>query len=84
MAMATPTGTQKASDKSAVEQAIEDAEELCSADDTSPGCANAWDEVEELAAHAAHMKTAKKDNSDPLEQFCADNPETDECRVYED
>jgi hypothetical protein len=41
-----------------------------------------WDNVEELAAAVSHMKDAAKadPNSDPLEQFCDDNPDADECR----
>ena len=45
----------------------------------------AWDEVEELSAAAAHKKVAFKDNpvnTDPLEAFCDENPDADECRVY--
>jgi hypothetical protein len=42
-----------------------------------------WDNVEELSAAAAHKKVAYQDDkvsSDPLEQFCDDNPDADECR----
>lgn len=42
----------------------------------------AWDIVEELEAEASHMK-AKKGNPDPLEEYCEDSPEADECRVYD-
>eukprot|EP00271_Cylindrocystis_brebissonii_P017075 TRINITY_DN428_c0_g1_i1.p1 TRINITY_DN428_c0_g1~~TRINITY_DN428_c0_g1_i1.p1 ORF type:complete len:127 (+),score=26.67 TRINITY_DN428_c0_g1_i1:224-604(+) len=62
---------------------IAEAEEVCAGGATEE-CAVAWDEVEEIAAHVAHAKARAKVNSDPLEAFCADNPETDECRVYED
>jgi len=44
-----------------------------------------WDNVEELAAEVSHKKAKLKDNpsaTDPLEQFCDENPEADECRVY--
>jgi hypothetical protein len=46
--------------------------------------ATAWDTVEELSAAASHAKdTAKATNaSDPLEQYCGENPDADECRVY--
>ena len=40
-------------------------------------------QVEELSASAADKKQAKG-QSDPLDQYCDDNPEADECRVYED
>jgi hypothetical protein len=42
-----------------------------------------WDNVEELSAAAAHKKVAVQDDkvsSDPLEAFCDDNPDADECR----
>lgn len=46
-----------------------------------------WDNVEELSAAAAHKKVAFANDpvsNDPLEQFCDDNPDADECRVYDD
>ena len=59
------------------------ARQVCSTDATSADCANAWDTVEELSAEAAHQKqkTPKKSS---LEQYCDDNPDALECRVYED
>jgi len=66
-----------------VEKSIKEAEEACSGDPASGECAAAWDEVEELSAAASHAKDKKK-GSDPLEEYCKDNPETDECRTYED
>jgi hypothetical protein len=69
-----------------VEAAIKEAEETCKDSDTQH-CAAAWDNVEELAAEVSHKKAKVKDNpsaTDPLEQFCDENPEADECRVYED
>uniref|UniRef100_R7W0K0 Uncharacterized protein n=1 Tax=Aegilops tauschii TaxID=37682 RepID=R7W0K0_AEGTA len=39
--------------------------------------------VEELSAAASHARDRKKEHSDPLEEFCEDNPETDECRTYD-
>eukprot|EP00183_Erythrolobus_madagascarensis_P007230 CAMPEP_0185845584 /NCGR_PEP_ID=MMETSP1354-20130828/1506_1 /TAXON_ID=708628 /ORGANISM="Erythrolobus madagascarensis, Strain CCMP3276" /LENGTH=110 /DNA_ID=CAMNT_0028545575 /DNA_START=63 /DNA_END=395 /DNA_ORIENTATION=+ len=49
---------------------------------TSKEAAVAWDMVEELEAEASHQKNAigKKD---PLEEFCDDVPEADECRTYD-
>ena len=67
-----------------VSQSIEDAQKTCEEDPTSAPCAAAWDDVEELAAEAAHQRAKKKTSGDPLEAYCAENPETDECRVYED
>lgn len=43
----------------------------------------AWDVVEELEAEASHLKS-NQTKSDPLEEFCKEAPEADECRVYED
>jgi poly(3-hydroxybutyrate) depolymerase len=66
--------------KTPVESAIESAKKTCD-DGTTQECAAAWDEVEELAANASHRKEAKQTD---LEEYCDDNPEADECRVYED
>ncbi|XAR58376.1 hypothetical protein NMG60_11013758 [Bertholletia excelsa] len=66
-----------------VADSIKNAEELCSDSPASGECAAAWDEVEELSAAASHARDKKKDY-DPLETFCKDNPETEECRTYED
>jgi hypothetical protein len=69
-----------------LESAIKEAEDTCDGGDAAH-CAAAWDNVEELSAAAAHKKVAIKDDkvsSDPLEAFCDDNPDADECRVYDD
>lgn len=42
----------------------------------------AWDVVEELEAEASHMR-ANQSTEDPLEEFCKDSPEADECRTYD-
>ncbi|KAK3415394.1 hypothetical protein EUGRSUZ_H01016 [Eucalyptus grandis] len=65
-----------------VAESIKEAEETCSENPVSGECAAAWDEVEELSAAASHARDRKKE-SDPLESFCKDNPETDECRTYD-
>ncbi|KAF8071110.1 CP12 [Scenedesmus sp. PABB004] len=70
-------------DKAAVETAIKEAEEKC-ADGTAGECAAAWDNVEEISAAISHKKVADAASSDPLEQFCGENPDADECRVYDD
>ena len=49
---------------------------------TSGECAAAWDAVEELQAEASHQKVNKPKNS--LQQYCDENPEAAECRLYED
>ncbi|CAH8330448.1 unnamed protein product [Eruca vesicaria subsp. sativa] len=77
---ATPEGG--ISDK--VEKSIQEAKETCADDPVSGECVAAWDEVEELSAAASHARDKKKaGGSDPLEEYCSDNPETDECRTYD-
>ncbi|MFH7026181.1 MAG: Calvin cycle protein CP12 [Heteroscytonema crispum UTEX LB 1556] len=66
-----------------ISEEVEQARAVCDiAGSTSPECAAAWDAVEELQAEAAHQRQSKQKNS--LEQYCDDNPEAVECRVYED
>ncbi|KAJ4968858.1 hypothetical protein NE237_015559 [Protea cynaroides] len=79
--MVVRTAPEKISEK--VEESIKSAEQVCAEDATTGECAAAWDEVEEVSAAASHARQKQKD-SDPLETFCKDNPETDECRTYED
>ncbi|XP_073283739.1 calvin cycle protein CP12-1, chloroplastic-like [Primulina huaijiensis] len=69
----------KLSDK--VEQSIKNAKETCSDDPVDGECAAAWDEVEELSASDARDRS--KEISDPSGNFCKDNPETEECRTYD-
>lgn len=73
----TPPGI---SDK--MSESIKEAQEACSEDSASGECAAAWDEVEELSAAASHARDKLKE-SDPLENYCKENPETDECRTYD-
>lgn len=49
---------------------------------TSAECAAAWDAVEELQAEASHQRQEPKQNS--FDKYCEDNPDADECRLYED
>ncbi|KHN19215.1 calvin cycle protein CP12-2, chloroplastic-like [Glycine soja] len=68
-----------------VEESIKNAQEACAGDPTSGECVAAWDEVEELSAAASHAKYKQKEkDSDPLETYCKDNPETIECKTFED
>jgi hypothetical protein len=67
-----------------IQKERESAREVCSTSGADSGeCAAAWDTVEELSAEASHQKqkTPKKSS---LEQYCDENPDALECRVYED
>jgi len=68
-----------------VESAVQDAEKACEGG-TAGECAAAWDNVEEISAAIAHKKAndAANNANDPLEIYCNDNPDADECRVYDD
>ena len=66
-----------------IQQEVEQARAVCdTSGSNSAECAAAWDAVEELQAEASHQRQSKRKNS--LEQYCDDNPEAIECRVYED
>ncbi len=66
-----------------IEQEREQARQACDVNGATSGeCAAAWDAVEELQAEASHQRTIKPKNS--LEQFCDDNPDAAECRLYEE
>jgi len=67
-----------------IEQELEQAREVCDVSGaTSGACAAAWDAVEELKSEASHQKQQDpKKNS--LQQYCDDNPDALECRLYED
>lgn len=69
--------------KDEIAKEIENAKNVCGTDSNSGECAAAWDAVEELQAEAAHQRQQHpKKNS--LQQYCDDNPDAAECRVYED
>jgi poly(3-hydroxybutyrate) depolymerase len=59
------------------------AREVCEVSgENSAECAAAWDAVEELQAEASHQR----ENDEPktsFQQYCDDNPEAAECRVYD-
>ncbi|NJM96575.1 MAG: hypothetical protein HC800_04665 [Phormidesmis sp. RL_2_1] len=66
-----------------IKSEIESAREACAADGSdSDNCAAAWDAVEELQAEASHQREKQAEKS-PFDQYCDDNPEADECRVYD-
>ncbi|GBG61574.1 hypothetical protein CBR_g22371 [Chara braunii] len=67
-----------------VEESIKQAQETCESG-TDGECKAAWDEVEELSAELSHKTIrVKQAKGDPLEAYCVDNPEVDECKVYDD
>ncbi len=66
-----------------IQKEREAARAACSTDSTSAECAAAWDTVEELSAEASHQKE-KAPKKSSLEQYCDENPDALECRVYED
>lgn len=66
-----------------IEKEMEQARAACEVSgSTSSECAAAWDAVEELQAAAADKKQQQPKSS--LEEYCDDNPEAAECRIYED
>ncbi|XP_047328584.1 calvin cycle protein CP12-3, chloroplastic [Impatiens glandulifera] len=67
-----------------IEKMVMEAKEVCKGDERSDECKVAWDEVEEVSQAKADLRLKLELQHDPLESFCADHPETDECRIYED
>lgn len=67
-----------------IKEELEQARAICNTTGASPAeCAAAWDAVEELQAEASHQRQSHpKQNS--LEQYCSENPDAAECRLYED
>ena len=65
-----------------VADSVKGAEEACNENPASGECVAAWDAVEEASAAASHARDKKKQD-DPLESYCKENPETDECRTYD-
>lgn len=69
--------------QSEINKERQSAREVCQIKgDGSAECAAAWDAVEELQAEASHRRDkGVKKNS--LQQYCDENPDADECRVYD-
>ncbi|HIK40642.1 Calvin cycle protein CP12 [Thermoleptolyngbya sichuanensis XZ-Cy5] len=66
-----------------IQQERQEAREVCELKgDGSAECAAAWDAVEELQAEASHQRDKEVEKTS-LEQYCDDNPEAAECRVYD-
>lgn len=67
-----------------IEQERAEARAVCDAQGAdSSDCAVAWDSVEELQAEAAHQKQKGKKKTS-LERYCDENPDADECRLYDE
>jgi len=79
----TNTQTQVGDIQEKIQEEVEQARTVCDVSGSnSAECAAAWDAVEELQAEASHQRQTKPKNS--LEQYCDDNPEAVECRVYDE
>jgi hypothetical protein len=66
-----------------IQQEVEEARAICDiSGSNSAECAAAWDAVEELQAEASHKRQEKPKTA--FEKYCDDNPEADECRLYDD
>ncbi|MBV6621599.1 MAG: Calvin cycle protein CP12 [Rivularia sp. (in: Bacteria)] len=69
--------------KDKIQEELKEARTVCdTSGSNSAECAAAWDAVEELQAEASHQRQSKPKNS--LEKYCDENPDADECRVYDD
>lgn len=70
--------------KEQIEQELENARAICSTEGSdSHECAAAWDAVEELQAEASHQRQSKPQKTS-FQQYCEDNPDAAECRLYDD
>lgn len=68
-----------------IDQELEQARATCDTKGSTSGeCAAAWDAVEELQAEASHQRATTTKGKNSLEQFCDDNPDAAECRIYEE
>jgi hypothetical protein len=48
-------------------------------------CATEWDALEEMQAELAHQREKSAEGTKTsLQQYCDDNPDAAECRLYED
>lgn len=64
---------------SLLRQALEQAKSICSQEDVDAlECVIAWDTVDEIG-----RGISKREEIDALEAYCVENPDSDECRVYD-
>ncbi len=69
--------------EAAILAAVSEARNICKINgDDSSSCAVAWDIVEELHAEKAHRQQNQQLKNN-FEVYCDENPEADECRVYD-
>jgi CBS domain-containing protein len=69
--------------ESQIQKAIEEARAICAQKGaSSKECAAAWDIVEEMQAEAAHQQ-AKVPEKTAFEQYCEENPDAIEARIYD-
>jgi len=66
-----------------IQKAVEEARTICTQKGpTSKECAAAWDIVEELQAEASHQR-GQKPVTTAFEEYCQENPDAAEARIYE-
>ncbi|GAB4289990.1 MAG: Calvin cycle protein CP12 [Oscillatoriaceae cyanobacterium] len=69
--------------KEKIDQELENARNVCDVSGSSSAeCAAAWDAVEEVQAEASHQREVKPKSS--FENYCDDNPDAAECRIYDE
>jgi len=69
---------------SAIQEALKQAETECEQKGVhSKECEVSWDIAEELLAAKAHKKVQDQQFMDPLELFCEESPDADECRMHD-
>ncbi len=64
-----------------LQEALDYAHTVCTANENSQECVAAWDAVEEIQAEIAHKRQASPKSS--FETYCDTHPDADECRVYD-
>ncbi|KAM0065044.1 putative calvin cycle protein CP12 [Helianthus debilis subsp. tardiflorus] len=67
-----------------IERKVTEAEDLCAEDEGFDECKVAWDEMEEISQAKAHLRVKLERDEDPMEEFCAGDPETEEYMVVYD
>lgn len=66
-----------------IQKAVEEARSICAEKGAnSKECAAAWDIVEELQAEASHQQS-KKPPKTAFEEYCEENPDAMEARIYD-